>query len=542
MAYGTRARPSAAAPSAGYASGRSAVPAGVPTPCRPFFLEWLLVGVAVLPLLVAATQLVGLLSSGWTPIRDEALLELHTADVGRQPVLLGPYSRFGWHHPGPSLFYLMALPYHLTGRSSVALPLAAVGINLVAAVGIAAVAFRRGGRALLVPVLLLLELYFLVLGPWVMRSSWNPYVSILPFALFLVLAWSSACGDRWCLPLTAGVGSFIVQNHVGYIAVVAAVLGVSTLWSIGSGGTRRLSRHVLAAAAVLVVLWLPPVVEQLMHEPGNLGLLRSSLSRVRPTLTPLEGAQVALVRLGAIPAWVTGTSARPGANGAGASLWPGALSGLVLAGGGVAAWRQARRDRLRLAILAAGVFALCAWTAGRIEGRVEPWLVEWMAVPGIIAWALAGWMVLERLGRVPKMYPTVTLVAGTALVAIAGVNATAALDAGQWRPGASDTVSSLEHQLRPGLAADERPALLTFGPGASQVSPMGWGAGLVLALEKHDIDVRIDPRWQLQFGEDRTDTTDAGARLTLTTDPRFTPAQEQFLVASADGVFVYRSE
>src|SRR5215211_2466333 len=122
-----------------------------------------------LPLVVAAARLVPLVSSGWTPIRDDALLELRTADVGSRSVLLGPYSRFGWHHPGPSLFYVLALPYRLLGRPSVALPLTAVAINLVAVVGIAVLAYRRGGRTLLVAVLLVVEVYLATLGPWVLR-------------------------------------------------------------------------------------------------------------------------------------------------------------------------------------------------------------------------------------------------------------------------------------------------------------------------------------------------------------------------------------
>src|SRR5581483_3884451 len=41
---------------------------------------------------------------------DIALLVLSARDALHRGVLVGPYSRYGWHHPGPSYFYLLAVP------------------------------------------------------------------------------------------------------------------------------------------------------------------------------------------------------------------------------------------------------------------------------------------------------------------------------------------------------------------------------------------------------------------------------------------------
>ncbi len=41
---------------------------------------------------------------------DPALLELGVRAVGRHAVLVGPYSRFGWNHPGPLYLYWLAVP------------------------------------------------------------------------------------------------------------------------------------------------------------------------------------------------------------------------------------------------------------------------------------------------------------------------------------------------------------------------------------------------------------------------------------------------
>lgn len=501
----------------------------------------MLVVVAALPLLVAATRLVPLLSSGWTPVRDDALLELRTADVGTRPVLLGPYSRFGWHHPGPSLFYVLAVPYRLLGRSSVALPLTAVAINLGAVAGMAALAWRRGGRALLLALLLVLEVYLATLGPWALRSAWNPTVSILPFALLVLLVWSATCGDAWCLPLAAGVGSFVVQAHIGYAAAVLVVALVGSVLSLRApGGPGLPSRQVGLALAVLTLLWLPPVVDQLANDPGNLGVMESSLRSAEPSLTPIDGARVAIVRLGAIPAWLgrTGADLRP--DGTGGALLPGALTCGVLLVAGLVARHRRRDDRVRLAVLTAATIAACAWTAGRIEGEVEAWLVTWMSVPGLVAWTLAVWMALDRLVRRPRG-GAVALVAGAVMAVVALGNAGAAQEITLWRRGASGTVTSLVGQLEPALRREDRAPLMTFGPRASHVSPMGWGAGMVLALEKRDVEVRVDPRWRLQFGEERTDTRGTGMRLLVTTDRRYEPTSRQALLAEADGVLVYGS-
>src|SRR5690349_14036789 len=80
-------------------------------------LEVILTAIVTLPFVVAAAMMVVKYRS-FAPFADIALIELGIRDVGRHVVLLGVYSRFGWRHPGPMLFYLLAIPYWLTGGSS----------------------------------------------------------------------------------------------------------------------------------------------------------------------------------------------------------------------------------------------------------------------------------------------------------------------------------------------------------------------------------------------------------------------------------------
>ncbi len=48
-------------------------------------------------------------------------MELRVQDVGRRPVPLGLYSRDGWSHPGPLVFYTLAIPYQIFGSSTSAM-------------------------------------------------------------------------------------------------------------------------------------------------------------------------------------------------------------------------------------------------------------------------------------------------------------------------------------------------------------------------------------------------------------------------------------
>jgi len=53
------------------------------------------------------------------PVSDQAILEIYTLHAVRGFWTLGPYSQFGWHHPGPLYFYLLRIFRLLFGDSEV---------------------------------------------------------------------------------------------------------------------------------------------------------------------------------------------------------------------------------------------------------------------------------------------------------------------------------------------------------------------------------------------------------------------------------------
>lgn len=516
--------------------------------------------IVMVPLVVALVSLVTRLGT-WYPAGDLAVMELTTRDVGVHSVLLGPYSRFGWHHPGPALFYLLAVPYRLMGGSSIGLSLGAAALNLAAVAGIAVVAWRRGGAAMLVSTLLSLELLFATLGPERLRDPWNPLVTILPFALFLLAVWSVACGDRWWLPLCAAIGTLLVQSHLGYVLSVVGILGVCAVVLVRSSAARERagpttdSRSpgkglvaLIVSAGVAAPLWAPAVWEQLTRHPGNLTRLLTYTGHAQPSWSMLDGAKMAVTRFGALPAWLMGQEARLDPHTLrGAPLWPGILTIVALVWVTGVARRRQDGPKLILAALVWVVALTAVATGARIEDQAALWLLEWMAVGGFAAWALVGVTAIESLGRrraaagVGPRRIVASLALVTALVATG--NATAAALAGVPQASRDELVSKLWPQVdawRRGTGLQS--VRVTFGPSdPTRTTTVGWGAAIILQLERAGATPSVDPAWADHFGERLSRPQPADAALTIVTEPTFLPPAEFQLVAQVDGVRVYRT-
>ncbi|MEO6006681.1 MAG: hypothetical protein ABIU38_01400, partial [Vicinamibacteraceae bacterium] len=50
------------------------------------------------------------------PVADTATTSIATLRAARGELAVGSYSRFGWNHPGPLLYQILAGPYELSGR------------------------------------------------------------------------------------------------------------------------------------------------------------------------------------------------------------------------------------------------------------------------------------------------------------------------------------------------------------------------------------------------------------------------------------------
>ena len=198
--------------------------------------------------------------------------------------LLGPYSRFEFHHLGPITFYYLAaseilffwVPTYL-GKHL----LAQFVVNLLWLAAVARLGRRLGfgplSRVLLwfvVP----LQLIALSGGtPLLLTSVWGPLVVVLPLTVFVLSAALLARGELDRLPWAALSSVVAVHNHLGTLAVVAPLSLVAVVSLVlhlrragGAPRGRRLAVPLLLTAFIALLGVLPPVYEELTVVDGNL--------------------------------------------------------------------------------------------------------------------------------------------------------------------------------------------------------------------------------------------------------------------------------
>jgi hypothetical protein len=463
--------------------------------------------ILVVPFVIA---LAALAHPHWFPVLDLAQTELRVRDVfSSHPPLVGLPGRIGTlsrpgSHPGPVSFWAMWPFYVAAGSSSWAMEVAGVCLHLIAIAGILWVAKRRGGTLLVLAfgalVAVLLNLY----GPELMTQPWNPYLPLMWWVLFLVAAWSVLCDDWAMLPVAVFAGSFSAQTHIPYAAPVAIVGLVAYGGMLYQAMRHRADpairssalRWSLGSAALLVVLWLPPVIQQITGSDGNLALIWHTFTN--PDSPPIgvgRGTSLLLVHLNP---WrlVFAQDATTG------SVLPGLLLLLAWLAAVWLAWRVRHRLLLMLDLVIGVALLVAVENMGQIFGYVWYYLVLW-------AWALNGLMLLsigwtiatllQRRGRLPSVAPRV-LAAGLAVVAITftAVFAVAARDTVQpdTRPTeilaklAPSTVAAVRAGKLPGTGSNGR-YMVTF---TDTVDPGSVADGLVLELDRHGFDAGVPER------------------------------------------------
>ena len=489
------------------------------------------IGVSVLPLVVSAISLVLKVGSDYAAGSDIALTELRTLDIGRHPVLLGPYSRDGWNHPGPALFYALALPYRLAGSHSVGLVVGALLINALAIAGIALVARRVAGLPCMLVTLVGCAVLVRSLGPVFLRNPWNPYIAVLPFGLLVYLTWAMTCGEAWALPIAAGVASFCVQTHVGYAPLAAPLLawGAASLVvrAVRAGREaddkrkrqyRALIRASVVAVVVFVVMWLPAVIQQFVGSPGNLTkLVRYFKQPNGPVHSLAEGYRVVSGQFELTPQWLTGHLDVIPFSGEPYLLYSAPLP-LLLIPVAVALfafwrWRFSKANRLGAVLLVALIVGL--FSVARIAGPAYAYRLQWTWFLGTLAFIMvlwAAWTLIAQHTRAPgggqRVLVAVTL---SVLVVLSGINTVSAA-----RPGApQDDMSSALNKFGPGIDAalpsTRGDVLVLSTPAAYRYQP-----GVVRYLERRGVQARVDRSLEDVYGTHRVHQPDATLRRAMT--------------------------
>ncbi len=248
-----------------------------------------------------------------------------------------------------------------------------------------------------------------------------------------------------------------------------------------------------------MVLWLPPVIQQLTGTPANFSILWDYFTQA-PQQTIGIGEAVRLLLRHLNP--VTLFTNHDGMTG---SVVPGLLVGLVWVGGVVGAWRLRAREVLRLDLVLAIAGVLGIFSAARIFGYVWFYLVLWSWGIAALMLLTIGWTVVLAaarrpwVGRDPRRAAT-WLSAGLAVVTIAGTVAFTVDASDAVAPDAQPT-RVFRHLIGPTLASLEAGKIAGTGrDGRYMVTftdALNIGAnayGLVLELERQGLDAGLPTR------------------------------------------------
>jgi hypothetical protein len=389
------------------------------------------------------------------------------------------------------MFYVLAAPYRLAGSNSVGLLLGAVVVNVASIVGMALIARRRGGTPAFLCALVACALLVRTLGFEFLDTPWNPYLTVLPYGVMVLLTWAMLCGDRWALPVATAVATFLAQTHVGNVVLAVPLLAAGFVGLVlaqrrAGRSARELLRVTLLSAAVGAIAWLPPVIDQVTNSPGNLrnivGWFRSSGAE---THSLLEGWRVVSAQYWISPEWATGERAALfGSTELNERLAPLLLVPLVVAA--VAAWRRPSASGERRLLVVWLVASVCGVVSvARTVGAVYAYRLYWAWVLGAVAAMAVGWIAWTALERRWESVGRRLLVpvALALLAVLAVVNSAAAVDAGRPQQEESDAIAALMPAVLESLPPGEGEVELS----GSSLLGIGYMNGLRLALEQHGV-------------------------------------------------------
>ncbi len=338
------------------------------------------------------------------PVSDKALIELATMNAADGRQLHGPYSRYGWQHPGPMLFYLLAPFYAAAGSRTAGLAAGALAINLAALAAAVWVLVRHAGPALTVAFAALIALY---VGrvPGLVVSSWNAHATFFASAALVVISAAVAAGRIRLLPLFLAVASFVLQTHVATFPLVlttAALVAAATgrRWIEAAAEEREaLKAQANRAAWVAAALWLLPLVEELSRPAGNMSAMWQ-FARQPPrggtfpqAFDAWAGALTGVFR-GGLPLPQGRIIARS------VMAWPRVIAVLqLLLLAGVVVWARRRRREVHawMAAQSLTVSVTALWAVTRIPDGIHDHEVFWIAAVGVVGAASTAAAAMSRV-------------------------------------------------------------------------------------------------------------------------------------------------
>ena len=466
---------------------------------------------------------------------DQALMDLAARRAAHLDQLVGPYSRAGFHHPGPAVFYLLAPFVRLLASSGSGLYLGAVVINLAALTASVAVVWHRAGPRSALWAAVSINAFCLCVGVGTLREPWNPYLIVAPMILFVVLWASAMTGSVGSGIWAFVVGSYEIQTHIATAAVVvvmSAALAVSMMAKhrvLGRGRALRWPVGHWVGLVALGLIWLAPALELARDRPNNIQLLWTFFTGPHPNAAWGAALRVSADALTIVPFGYHDyvlTVHRTAIEFLTAAV-------LVALAATVAIKTGRRRQTpfaqyLLIAAAVGGVIGPLSLT--RSDGPVYLYFAVWLSfVPFAVLLAVGAALFAPAepnrsvlsVSRSPwrSLRPRVGVAAWVLAAALAG--ATVASDlalsplnrtigSGPWP--LADATSARARHLPPedtavlSSAAERvlRPGDAWAGVTIGSASVWPYAAGLVLQLDEEGVQTTVSPAsWELYFGHER---------------------------------------
>lgn len=211
---------------------------------------------------------------------DAALLELSTRNVFSSGILVGPYSRFIFFHPGP-LYYQLRYPlYMIMGQRNSSLLIVTVLLQMLCLFFAWKTIREISDRNLSIVFSVSAALYLLAADKALWLSEWNPYIVILPFMLFTISMAAVASGRFKYLVTAVAAGSLAAQTHISVIPSMAVVSVFTILfavypWFVSNRRSNKFEgRWILVSIGLFLLLWAAPLYQQFFPGDGQGNMTR----------------------------------------------------------------------------------------------------------------------------------------------------------------------------------------------------------------------------------------------------------------------------
>jgi hypothetical protein len=397
---------------------------------------------------------------------------------------------------------MIAPIYRLVGSTAWGMQLASVVINGAALTMAIWIGHRRAGLMGAVALAVIGAVAVRGYGLNVLTHPWNPYFPVLIWILLLVAAWSVMAGDHWMAIVTVVTASIAAQTHVPYLLGSLAICGLLLVTLI----RRHDSRPLLASLGVAGVLWLPPLIDQLIHDPGNISRLMTHFASdppepaigvgagIRLFLRHLDAPGMAFDLIREPDAFVHRSGLEHGGE------WIGLLVLVLWAASAVVAHRRQHRPLDALNTVLAVALAAGAVSMVRIFGKVWFYLTLWawgtlLLMLFSMAWTAA--ILLEaHLRKRVAIIVGACAIAGCTLLSLIAV-ADQEVPEKQLSDGLRAVVPATEQALADGVGAAVGRDGRYYVFWQDGVFSGAQGFGLVNELERDGFDVGVHELWRV---------------------------------------------